>query len=414
MRALFKLFHFALFMSLTSSLCAAVYVVSPAGRDENPGTAEKPWRTVGKAAQTLQAGDTVQIRSGVYKEQVKPAHSGTKAAPIRYTAYLGEKPVIEGKGVKLSEWTGLFFIGNKSYIEVSGLTVQDAGPFEGDSGIMLEKSDHITLKGNRTYNTQSSGIGVWRSHNVLVDGNEVELACNDGSQECISIAQTDGFEVMNNEVHHGGPGHHGAEGIDAKDGSTHGTIHGNRVHHLNRLGIYVDAWDKPTHDIEVFQNVVHDNQADGMAVASENGGMLERVNLHDNVIYRNKTNGFAFAGWGEPVPHHPMRAIEFHHNTLTQNGTGRWGGGVHFENPEAQGLTVRDNLIAENKSFQIVVEKKPVSMKVRHNFIQGFRGLEDTEIRGEAFREGDPLFKNAKEGDFGLQEGSPAKGFGTR
>jgi len=41
---------------------------------------------------------------------------------------------------------------------------------------------------------------------------------------------------------------------------------------MNRVAIYVDAWDKPTHDIEVFNNVVHDNTRDGIDLASENAG----------------------------------------------------------------------------------------------------------------------------------------------
>ena len=34
----------------------AVYYVSPSGSDTDPGTAERPWRTIGKAASDLQAG----------------------------------------------------------------------------------------------------------------------------------------------------------------------------------------------------------------------------------------------------------------------------------------------------------------------------------------------------------------------
>jgi hypothetical protein len=273
---------------------------------------------------------------------------------------------------------------------------------------MVDKSDHIVLKGNRTYNTKSSGIGVWKSRNILVDGNEVELACNDGSQECISIAQTDGFEVVRNEVHNGGPGNHGAEGIDVKDGSCHGTVHHNHVHHVNRVALYVDAWDKPTHDIEVFQNIVHDNARDGIDLASENAGVLERVKVHDNLVYRNAHNGMTFAAWGENVPHHVIRDLEVFKNIFWGNGTGHWGGGIIFDNKEASNLSVHDNIIADNRSFVIAIEAKPVSARIFRNRVHGFRYYEN-ETRGEDFTEADPQFKDPGAGDFTLDPSSHAK-----
>jgi hypothetical protein len=62
--------------------------------DANPGSREKPWLTVGKAAATLVAGDTVVVRKGVYREYIAPKGSGTKDKPITYKA--------EGSGVVLS------------------------------------------------------------------------------------------------------------------------------------------------------------------------------------------------------------------------------------------------------------------------------------------------------------------------
>jgi hypothetical protein len=176
------------------------------------------------------------------------------------------------------------------------------------------------------------------------------------------------------------------------------------------VGIYVDAWDKPTHDIEVFNNVSHDNQADGMALASENGGILERVKVHHNLVYRNKHNGIDFAGWGEPVPHHPIRNLEVCYNIFWGNGVGKWGGGIMFQNKEARDIRVHDNILSDNHSFQIAQEIKPVQASITHNLIHGFRDYEG-ETRGEDFVEGDPLFKDPSTGDFQLLPGSPAKGF---
>ena len=46
------------------------YYVSKTGSDSNPGTQAQPWLTLQKAANTVVAGDTVFIRSGIYNERL--------------------------------------------------------------------------------------------------------------------------------------------------------------------------------------------------------------------------------------------------------------------------------------------------------------------------------------------------------
>lgn len=81
-----------------SSVCSAAdYYVAVDGSDTNPGTKEQPWATVQHAADTLQAGDTVYIRSGVYRECVQPNRGGaSEEQRITYKAYPGETPIIKG------------------------------------------------------------------------------------------------------------------------------------------------------------------------------------------------------------------------------------------------------------------------------------------------------------------------------
>jgi hypothetical protein len=85
---------------------AAVFHVAqndPAASDEGPGTAEAPWRTVAKAAQTSEAGDRVVIHEGVYREWAEPRNSGRPGAPIIYEAAEGETVVMTGADV-LTGW----------------------------------------------------------------------------------------------------------------------------------------------------------------------------------------------------------------------------------------------------------------------------------------------------------------------
>jgi len=64
---------------------------NPEARDANPGTEVQPWKTIGKAASSVQPGDTVFVKAGTYRETVILAQSGTAAEPITIQAYPGQE-----------------------------------------------------------------------------------------------------------------------------------------------------------------------------------------------------------------------------------------------------------------------------------------------------------------------------------
>lgn len=81
-----------------------VYHVSINGCDSYAGTAERPFRTISKAAQIAETGDKVIVHEGEYREWVKPAHSGySNINRIVYEAAEGEKVVIKGSE-RVNNW----------------------------------------------------------------------------------------------------------------------------------------------------------------------------------------------------------------------------------------------------------------------------------------------------------------------
>ncbi|MDR0909330.1 MAG: right-handed parallel beta-helix repeat-containing protein [Spirochaetaceae bacterium] len=82
------------------------YHVSKKGADSNPGSVGQPFLTVSKAASVAQAGDSVIVHEGVYRERVSPVHSGTEALRILYAAAPGEKVSISGADA-MNDWTSL-------------------------------------------------------------------------------------------------------------------------------------------------------------------------------------------------------------------------------------------------------------------------------------------------------------------
>lgn len=78
---------------------------APGADDAGPGDEERPFRTIGKAAEILKPGERVVIAGGVYRECVRPARGGTGPAQmISYEAAPGAKVYIRGSEILRHGW----------------------------------------------------------------------------------------------------------------------------------------------------------------------------------------------------------------------------------------------------------------------------------------------------------------------
>ena len=80
---------------------AATYHVAPAPLANVP--AESQFRSINEAAALANAGDTVVIHDGIYRESVRIANSGTRAQPIRFEAAPHARVVVSGAD-RLDKW----------------------------------------------------------------------------------------------------------------------------------------------------------------------------------------------------------------------------------------------------------------------------------------------------------------------
>lgn len=84
------------------------YVVdnrAAAASDDNPGTEALPLKTIQAGADRAQAGDTVLVKAGIYREEVVPPRGGTSPQqPITYRAAPGEDVSIRGSE-QITIWT---------------------------------------------------------------------------------------------------------------------------------------------------------------------------------------------------------------------------------------------------------------------------------------------------------------------
>ena len=142
---------------------AATYYVSPAGNDGNSGSATAPFKTIQKAANAVNAGDTVIVKDGVYTDTDGNGYivylnykNGTSASWITFRAEHKWGAVLDGETyTTATAWV----IENSSYIRIEGFDQQ-----------------HLK-SGNLHVGTNSHDIYFYR--NRVHDAGRVQIFCSD-------------------------------------------------------------------------------------------------------------------------------------------------------------------------------------------------------------------------------------------
>lgn len=134
--------------AMAQPLMAATYYVSKTGIDTNPGTESLPWLTIQKAANTIVAGDTVYVQSGIYSEKVNcTAASGTEDKSITFLA---------NGSVTIYGW----YL-SKPYYTVQGFTVTGETVPSYWGSFSIAKTAHGTKIINNTITHNSSLSNVY-------------------------------------------------------------------------------------------------------------------------------------------------------------------------------------------------------------------------------------------------------------
>ena len=412
-KLLLFLLSFVLLLSVVSvpAVSAAnIYYVDPSGDDSNQGTQASPWKTITKAANTLVAGDTVYIRGGVYNERVIPANSGSPGSFISYKAYPNETVIIDGTGVPVYQAgveNGLVHIDYKSYIKFYGMIITNSNYM----GVKINGGSDVYIENNDIRNNASGGIVVHDGTRVVIRGNYLTLNQTlaggiSQTNETVSLINTDGFQISYNTFYD-----NHMETIDCKDGSRNGEVFGNDISAQKSAGIYIDSWARPTYNINIYKNRIHDSNkggARGIAVAVENKGSLDNIKIYNNLIYNNAASGIA-TGW---YSNGPISNITIVNNTVYHNGVVEtWGGGIALEYGPATNVIVRNNIVDGNNNYSIRLMNDAVAL-IDHNLVHDFKSVAG-ESKGTDYQEEDPLLVNPDSSDFHIQSESVAIDNGT-
>jgi len=321
------------------------HYVSPTGDDGASGSFNKPWKTLSKAASESVAGDTIFLREGRYFERLIVQNSGTAQSPIVYMSYPGETAVIDGTGLEMQYWWGLIDIFHKEYIEIRNIDVRNCTGM----GFAIDSSKGVIVDKCQISDTFISGIFCNLSEDITISNNQIVRGSaedNAGNlpptycSECISIKGTRNAVISGNTIS-GGMN----EGIDLKDGCSDSKVFDNHIYDQSHCGIYIGEWASSDRDIEVYNNTVHDCHG-GISVATENGGLCERILVHDNFSYHNTSSGFCAAGGGVPGAANKVVNVHFYRNYSIGNESGFYI--YTMSNSRLEDINVYNNIIAAN------------------------------------------------------------------
>lgn len=177
---------------------ATNYYVSGKGSDTNNGlSTSTAFRTIQKAADLTQPGDTVFVMNGLYTnfwpkgDAVTINHSGSPSAWITYEAYPGNSPKLKFNG-----WSG-FYVAGAAYIEINGFKIEG-----NNDSVTLNYA--LTQKSNLD-NSITSGYGILvdghtLNHHIRVVNNKVYKCGGAG----IQFSHSDYVTVKNNKVYDNG------------------------------------------------------------------------------------------------------------------------------------------------------------------------------------------------------------------
>jgi len=191
-----------------TAVAGAIYV-SPSGDDSNPGTLDKPLKTVAKARDLVRtknsamtADMTVYLRAGTYPQTTTltfaNADSGTGGFYVKYMAYPGERPLITGgkaiTGWKVSDATNNIYSADAGTTAFRQLYVNGVKAIRARSPNMLANNvpDFNRLSGwDKTANNvqvPSSAVATW--NNLTKVEMHINIAWGDSTLRIASISTT--------------------------------------------------------------------------------------------------------------------------------------------------------------------------------------------------------------------------------
>jgi parallel beta-helix repeat protein len=311
---------FALVAARLSSATTYVVAPPPAGDDGNPGTLGAPWATLQHAADTVQPGDTVEVRAGNYAGGYFET-SGTAELPIVLEAYPGESPAITDDNPTTPDGINLE---GASYMTVQGFTVNGRTR----AGIRAVLCEHVTIRGNVMDQNGVWGVLTGFCDDLLIENN---IASRSGEQHGIYVGNSGDRPVLRGN-----------------------TIFGNNANGIHMNGDISQGGDGIISNAIVEDNVIYDNGLGGGSGINCDG--VQDSLIRNNLIYDEHASGISLYQIDGGGPSTGNRVLN---NTVLIASNGRWALNIQ---DGAASTTARNNILWNDHSFRGSIDISPDSL----------------------------------------------------
>jgi preprotein translocase subunit YajC len=386
---------------------AATYVVdqaAPGAADTNPGTEEKPFKSVQRAAEAARPGDTVCVMAGKYDERVKVKAGGTEGRPVALVAMPRRTASVGGFDIEAS------------YVRVEGFEITADKPatavqLRASHCEILDNYIHEMMAGVNGSVGEPSADGATRDYSAVAHN---RIAYNKVyHSEYGFILGGEDWLVENNEVNRlfmYAPGN-GNDDCDYSRFFGKGCIQRyNYYHGSTRQEIktaHVDCLQTFSNNGEIAMdllfehNTCFDFHQMCMVESAPHIGNVRGWTFRHNIASPNSPA--MRGGWGPDIIQTPDVTIE--NCTIS---TVNWAA-IGLRGKESTGGVIRNNILCEaERAVDDRMDFSASNPLIEYNLTFKTAPLEGgANINGK-----DPLLVDSQKRDFRLRKGSPAIGAG--
>ena len=299
-----------LLLAMSFTVAQTNYYVSESGSNSNNGlTPQTAFGTLQYAAEMVSAGDSVLVLEGNYVG-FDLRTDGNQNSPIVFKAIksnvvINQRNAVTPDGINIE---------NTSWIVIDGFEVKD----QPRAGIRAAVSDFITIRNNNCHNNYRWGIFTGFTNDLIIENN----TCSFSEDE---------------------------HGIYVSNSSDRPIIRNNHSFNNNGCGIHMNGdismgGDGIISNAIVEGNILHDNGHGGGSAINMDG--VQNSKIFNNLIYNNHATGIAMfqIDGGDASKNNKV-----YNNTVIQPSDGRWN---IIAVDGSTGNTLYNNILINHHSFR--------------------------------------------------------------
>jgi hypothetical protein len=437
--------------NVTVNDLSGIYVGTNGSDAAGNGSKNNPYKTLQKAINVTQIGDTIYLRGGNYNN-VYPKTTGwrlkTNGTALDWftvAGYPGERAVLNGNGYPLADGCSLLNVGysgkHLQYVRVTNLIIENVtGSYDSNFALAGEAwaqsayggaNHHIRID-NITINNCPNGAIKFTNEQVpaLINNISVESCIIDNTcyksgymGECISLSGCKDFVVKDNLVTRCKKAMilAGCSGQNSKNGRIFGNILKSVTSTKSTHCIYLCAGTGSQggtlSNVSVYKNLMINTNDSALCLGIEDSnGKMNNISIYNNIIYHTANVGMKIQQNGAYTQF--FDNITLKHNTFfsANSGYSLW---ISNYQQKMKNIIIANNIFQGNNtnSYQIyspLTNSTASCYKVRNNLYNhtskapntywwnGQRKFESTYIGTS------PQFVNRKLSNFHLNATSPA------